>query len=69
MTTDKARIAELNLLLDKERAARIALQNAAENFAAHQGNATDARVGIVQPVSVADCEALNAALALAAKLP
>lgn len=39
------------------------LANAAERFAADQSEATDTRCGLVQPVTVAECEELNAALA------
>lgn len=49
-----------------ESALREALErlfDAAEVFSARQDRATDPRVGRVQPVSVADCDELNAALA------
>ena len=38
------------------------LANAAEVYAADQSGATDARVGLVQPISVAEANELNAAL-------
>ena len=41
------------------------LSYAADAFAADQGGATDSRCGLVQPVTVAECEALNKALAKA----
>ncbi len=39
------------------------LEEAASPFAANQDQATDPRVGLTQPVTVAEAEALNAALA------
>ena len=44
------------------------LEEAAEAFSADQSGATDPRCGLVQPVSVAECEALNAALRESRKL-
>ena len=69
---EKEAMPELELLIsqrDAERAARKALQDAADVFAADQSRAPHPACGLVQPVTVDDCEALNAALALAAKLP
>jgi hypothetical protein len=67
-----ARIAELTRERDDARADRgqllanlEQLADAAELFSADQGRATDPRCGRVQPVTVAECEALNAALAAA----
>ena len=37
------------------------LDDAADAFRADQGRATDTRVGLVQPVTVAECDELNAA--------
>ena len=44
------------------------LSAAAEPFAADQSNATDPRVGMVQPVTVAECEELNESLRAAMEL-
>ena len=41
--------------------ALVDLECAADAFRADQDRATDKRCGLVQPVTVADCEALNAA--------
>lgn len=45
--------------------ALIKLEAAADVFSAEQAGATDKRCGLVQPVSVAECEALNEAVRLA----
>ena len=68
-TVDGPVINQLRQELAAEREARKALQDAADMFSAEQDRAPHPSCGLVQPVSVADCEALNAALALAAKLP
>jgi len=44
------------------------LHNAADAFAADQSDARDERCGLVQPVSVAECEELNQALKAAWEL-
>lgn len=44
------------------------LHNAADAFAADQSGARDERCGLVQPVSVAECEELNQALKVAWEL-
>lgn len=69
LSAHQKQLAEVTRQRDSEREARKALQHAADAFAADQTGAAHPSFGLVQPVSVADCEALNAALALAAKLP
>jgi hypothetical protein len=44
------------------------LHNAADAFAADQSDARDERCGLVQPVTVAECEELNQALKAAWEL-
>lgn len=44
------------------------LHNAAEMYAADQSRATDERCGLVQPITVAEGNDLNAALALVADI-
>jgi chromosome segregation ATPase len=68
-TARQEQVAALTASLEAERKARKALQDAADLFAAEQSRAPHPSCGLVQPVSVADCEALNAALALASELP
>lgn len=46
-------------------AALTRLEAAADVFAADQSGATDCRCGLVQPVTVAECEELRAAIAAA----
>lgn len=53
---------ELDRRCQRLEAALERLEAIADVFAADQSGATDPRVGLVQPVSVADCEELNAAI-------
>ena len=65
--SEKTRLANARLIAAAPDllAALKELDDAADVFAADQSHATDKRCGEVQPVTVAECEALNAALAKA----
>lgn len=56
---------DLRARADRLRGCLQALADAAECYAADQSGATDFRVGAVQPVTVAEAEALNSALTAA----
>ena len=58
-------VAWLEAKVEALQAALEKLTMAADAFAADQSRATDSRCGLVQPVSVRECEVLNDALKIA----
>jgi predicted nucleic acid-binding Zn-ribbon protein len=64
----KALNADLGAARERERvlmSALVRLESAAEIFMADQSRATDSRCGLVQPVSVAECDELREAVRVA----
>lgn len=55
-------VTELRIRLEELESALLRLESAADVFQADQSRATDPRCGLVQPVTVAQCQELNAAI-------
>ncbi|WP_348720627.1 hypothetical protein [uncultured Alcanivorax sp.] len=68
LTAANARIAELAAENKAQRELLGQLHDSASEYAADQSGANDPRCGVVQPITVADGEALNDALRRAAAL-